>query len=273
MKNWITRSLTGIVYIAIIVGGILLGDWWYLLMTLVLAIPALIEFKRMTVKGRESSLNTIIDIIGAAFLLFCCSSTLKLVFLPLCTGYFILRLVSQLYTKDQSPVVSLMSSLASQCYITFPIALMLAISIMGNRIMLLEMFVLIWLSDTGAFIVGSLFGRHRLFPSLSPKKSWEGFIGGTVFCIGAAIAMHYMFKHMHPSHFSDHGLWIMIGFGLVVPIFATLGDLVESMIKRSVGVKDSGNLLPGHGGMLDRIDSLLLVAPATALYLLLTFAI
>lgn len=271
MKNWITRAITGIIYVAVIVGGILLGNWWYLSMTLILALPALIEFKRITVKGRESSLNAMTDLLGAAFLLFCCSSSIRLIFIPLFVAYFLLRLLSQIYTKDENPVTSLISSLAAQCYITFPIAIMLGIIMIGHKIMLLEMFILIWLSDTGAFIVGSLFGKHRLFPRLSPKKSWEGFIGGLVFCIGAAIGMHYMFEH--PVHFADNGLWIMIGFGIIIPIFATLGDLVESMIKRAVGVKDSGKLLPGHGGMLDRIDSLLLVAPATFLYLIFTLAI
>lgn len=272
MKNWITRAITGIIYVAVIVGGILLGDWWYLLMTLILTLPALIEFKRITAKGRESSLNTMIDLMGAAFLLFSCSSAVRFTLLPLFVAYFLLRLLSQIYTKDENPVTSLVGSLAAQFYITFPIALMLGIAMIGNRIMLLEMFILIWLSDTGAFIVGSLFGKHKLFPRLSPKKSWEGFIGGLLFCVGAAIGMYYLFEH--PVHFGGNGLWIMIGFGIIVPIFATLGDLVESMIKRAVGVKDSGKLLPGHGGMLDRIDSLLMVAPATFLYLtIILFAI
>ncbi len=269
MKNWIVRSLTGIVYITVIIGGIYLGNWWYLAMTLILALPAIMEFKRMTVKGRESNLNTLIDLLGAAFLLFCCSQQLRLIYLPLYTVYFIVRLVSQIYTRDENPVASLVSSFAAQAYIAFPIALMQGVLTLGRDVMLLEMFVLIWLSDTGAFIVGSLLGRHKLFPRLSPKKSWEGFIGGVIFCVGAAIAMHNLFNH--PHHFADRGLLIMIGFGIIVPVFATWGDLVESMIKRTVGVKDSGTILPGHGGMLDRIDSLLLVVPATFIYLIFTY--
>ncbi len=265
MKNWIVRSLTGIVYIALIVGGIYLGNWWYLAMTLILALPAIMEFKRMTVKGRESNLNILIDLLGAAFLLFCCSQPIKLIYLPFYTIYFIARLISQIYTRDENPVASLVSSFAAQAYIALPIALMQGILTPGNGMILLQMFVLIWLSDTGAFIVGSLLGRHKLFPRLSPKKSWEGFFGGVIFCVGAAIAMYYLFNQ--PRHFADSGLLIMVGLGIIVPVFATLGDLVESMIKRTVGVKDSGSILPGHGGMLDRIDSLLLVAPATFIYL------
>ena len=227
------------------------------------------RFKRLTVKGRESNLNALIDLLGAAFLLFCCSQQLRLVYLPLYAIYFIARLTAQIYTRDENPVASLVSSFAAQAYIVFPIALMQGILTLGRDVMLLEMFVLIWLNDTGAYIVGSLFGRHRLYPRLSPKKSWEGFIGGVIFCVAASIAMHYMFPH--PIHFADRSLWIMIGFGIIVPVFATWGDLVESMIKRTVGVKDSGKLLPGHGGMLDRVDSLLLVAPATFIYLIFTY--
>lgn len=270
MKNWIVRSLTGIVYIAMIVGGIYLGGWWYLAMTLVLALPAIMEFKRMTVKGRESNLNTLIDLLGAAFLLFCCSWSLNFIhFLPFYAIYFIARLISQIYTRDENPVTSLVSSFAAQAYIAFPIASMQGIMGLGHEVVLLEMFVLIWLSDTGAFIVGSLLGRHKLFPRLSPKKSWEGFFGGIIFCVAASIAMHYLFDQ--PPYFADNGLLILIGLGIIVPIFATWGDLAESMIKRAVGVKDSGSLLPGHGGMLDRIDSLLLVAPATFIYLIFIF--
>lgn len=266
MKNWIVRSLTGIVYIAVIVSGIYLGNWCYLAMTLILALPAIMEFKRMTVKGRESNLNTLIDLLGAAFLLFCCSLPIRLIYLPFYTIYFIARLISQIYTRDENPVASLVSSFAAHAYIALPIALMQGILALGHEVVLLEMFVLIWLSDTGAFIVGSLLGRHKLFPRLSPKKSWEGFFGGVIFCVGAAIAMHHLFNQS--LHFADSGLLLMIGLGIIVPVFATWGDLVESMIKRAVGVKDSGSILPGHGGMLDRIDSLLLVAPATFIYLI-----
>lgn len=272
MKNWIIRAITGAFYIAIIVGGIMLGNWWYLAMTLVLALPAVIEFKRMTVKSRESNVNTLIDVIGTAFLIYCVSDPTRLVYISVYPAYLIARLVAQIYTHDENPVASLLSSLASQVYIALPVAMMFGIQEIGDKTLLLEMFVLIWLSDTGAFIVGSLLGRHKLFPRLSPKKSWEGFIGGVAFCIAASIGMNHYIEQ--PPLFSgENGMTIMTGLGIIVAIFATWGDLVESMIKRAVGVKDSGNLLPGHGGMLDRIDSLLLVAPATFIYLAIIYSV
>jgi phosphatidate cytidylyltransferase len=116
---------------------------------------------------------------------------------------------------------------------------------------------MIWLNDTGAYCVGSLLGKHRLCERLSPKKSWEGFFGGLVFCIAAGIVASYILSDSIYSF-----MIITISLGVVVCVFATVGDLFESLIKRTLHVKDSGNLIPGHGGILDRIDSLLFVAPA-----------
>ena len=129
--------------------------------------------------------------------------------------------------------------------------------------MLLALFIFIWLNDTGAFCVGTLIGKRRLFERISPKKSWEGFWGGLGLCILLAVVISYWFNDV----FSGPNLYTWIGLSIVVSVFSTLGDLCESLIKRSIGVKDSGKLLPGHGGILDRIDSLLLVSP-TALFFL-----
>ena len=127
------------------------------------------------------------------------------------------------------------------------------------------MFMFIWLYDTGAFCVGMLLGRHRLFERISPKKSWEGVIGGVALAVAGAYITHYWFDEF----FQVPDLHVWVGLSIVVAIFSTFGDLVESLIKRTVGVKDSGHIMPGHGGILDRIDSLLLVAPAVLIYLML----
>ncbi|MDE6280052.1 MAG: phosphatidate cytidylyltransferase, partial [Paramuribaculum sp.] len=125
--------------------------------------------------------------------------------------------------------------------------------------------IMLWLNDTGAYCVGSLMGRHRLCERLSPKKSWEGFWGGMFFtAVGAVLLMPW---------YMPGTPWIFgAGTGIIISIAATWGDLVESMLKRSQGVKDAGNILPGHGGILDRIDSLLLAAPVFAvMQLIFTF--
>ncbi len=262
-KNWLIRSLTGIVYIAVIVAGVLLGGPYYWAMTLLLAIPAVMEFERITLKDvHVSSAATILDIAATALIV---STTafpqLNSTWMPLILLTMIVRMVSLLYNYSEDPIRSITSSLSALIYIAVPIALMGMIELVRPHLLLLT-FVLIWLNDTGAFVVGSLLGRHRLFERISPKKSWEGFFGGMVFAIGAAIAAgELMPGYLHLTVLQSTLL------GVIVTVAATYGDLIESCLKRNAGVKDSGALLPGHGGMLDRIDSLLLVMPCVALYL------
>ena len=128
----------------------------------------------------------------------------------------------------------------------------------------LSVFIFLWTNDTGAYCSGSLFGKHKLFPRISPAKSWEGSIGGGIFVIIAAIIIGYIANDGEAHRLSILG-WV--GLGVVVAVFGTWGDLVESLFKRTLGVKDSGNILPGHGGMLDRFDSSLMAIPAAVIYL------
>lgn len=132
-------------------------------------------------------------------------------------------------------------------------------NIQYNPILPLSIFIFTWINDTGAYCTGMLFGKHRLFERISPKKSWEGSIGGGAFSIIAAIIMAHFFPFM------TLGVWI--GLALTIVIFGTWGDLTESLLKRTLGIKDSGNILPGHGGMLDRFDSTLMAVPAAVVYL------
>ena len=156
----------------------------------------------------------------------------------------------------------------SQLYVALPFALLNVLafqnspetsSVTYNPILPLSIFVFIWLSDTGAYCVGSLIGKHRLFERISPKKSWEGSIGGA----GFSIASSFVFAHFFPFI----SMWQWAGLAVVVVIFGTWGDLTESLMKRQLGIKDSGNILPGHGGMLDRFDSALMAIPAAVFYL------
>ena len=165
-------------------------------------------------------------------------------------------MITELYLKHKNPLGNWAFSMMSQLYVALPFALLnvlafhndpAASSVSYNPILPLSIFVFIWLSDTGAYCVGSLIGKHRLFERISPKKSWEGSIGGAVFSIASS------------------GQWA--GLAVVVVIFGTWGDLTESLMKRQLGIKDSGNILPGHGGMLDRFDSALMAIPAAVCYL------
>jgi len=178
--------------------------------------------------------------------------------------YLLLRTIVQLYRPQQNAVHSLERSFFALGYIALPMSLLNCIMSITAPRLLLGMFIFIWLYDTGAYCVGMLLGKHRLFERISPKKSWEGVIGGIAACVLGAFATHYYLDEFFQV--PDLGTWV--GLSVIVAVFATFGDLVESLIKRTVGVKDSGNILPGHGGILDRIDSLLLVAPAVLIYLL-----
>ena len=156
----------------------------------------------------------------------------------------------------------------SQLYIALPFSLLNVLAfrstgydIQYTYLIPLSVFVFLWINDTGAYLCGSLLGKHKLFPRISPAKSWEGSIGGAVFVLAAAYAI---------SYFVDQTMLTMpewLGLGLVVVVFGTWGDLVESLFKRTLGIKDSGDILPGHGGMLDRFDSSLLAIPAAVIYL------
>ena len=148
------------------------------------------------------------------------------------------------------------------CYVALPLTLMAYIPFVGryawNPWTMLFFVFIIWANDVFAYLVGMAFGRHRLFERLSPKKSWEGFFGG----VAGALVMGYV-----ASRCMGEAWWVWIGLALVAAVTGVLGDLVESMFKRAAGVKDSGTIIPGHGGILDRFDAMLLAAPFVVVYL------
>lgn len=279
MSNLIKRALSGIIYVALIVGAVILGGWWFIGLFCFFSIVALNEFYGLSngSTGGENVTTLIIDLTGGFILTFglCCiniellspltTRVLGGTFFTIYLLYLVVRLVTQLYGREQSPLTNLAYSYMGQMYIALPLGLMsMYYTIADGSALLLAMFVMIWLSDTGAFLVGSAIGRHKLFPRISPGKTWEGFAGGCLFAIGSA----FVFKYCFPTYYSSITIEGLCGLGLVVALFATWGDLVESLIKRTLGVKDSGHIMPGHGGILDRIDSLLLVIPASLIYLI-----
>ncbi len=272
LKNLVKRSLSGIIYVALIVACIVLGGWGFNALLLLFTILGVVEFHNLvdrTVSEKTSVVPLVVDLLASVSLIL--GMSYSLAFLAIFVVCLIVRMIAQLYIHEDAPLVRLAYSYMGVFYIALPLGLLgFIMEMLGEDIgkgLLLTMFVMIWLNDTGAFIVGSSIGRHKLFPSISPKKSWEGAVGGVVFSIGAAFVAKYCF----PLYFEQVGIVQLCVMGLIVGVFSIWGDLVESMIKRTLHVKDSGNLIPGHGGILDRIDSLLLVAPAVAVYFFIIF--
>lgn len=271
-SNFTQRAITGIVFVVVLVGCILWGSISFsLLFTLITAL-SVHEFGHLMNTYNGGSLNKTITALGGAYLFlaqgsFCIGATDARIFLP----YLFLLLyvmITELYLKKANPLGNWAFSMLSQLYIALPFALLNILayhnspensSVTYNPILPLSIFVFIWLSDTGAYCVGSLIGKHRLFERISPKKSWEGSVGGAVFSIASSL----IFAHCYP--FFSIAQWA--GLAAVVVVFGTWGDLTESLMKRQLGIKDSGNILPGHGGMLDRFDSALMAIPAAVIYI------
>ena len=181
--------------------------------------------------------------------------------------------IAELYLKNENPIMNWAYTMLGQMYIALPISMInvLAFQRDANGQMTIDMllplsiFIFLWTNDTGAYCSGSLFGKHKLFPRISPAKSWEGSIGGGILVVIVAALIGYSTTNESGVNMLTIPQWI--GLGIVVAVFGTWGDLVESLFKRTLGVKDSGNILPGHGGMLDRFDSSLMAIPAAVVYL------
>lgn len=273
MKKLITRAISGSIYVALIVVALLSGcPWAFLTLFALFTILGVNEFHNLVnhdnSMGESHRMMHIIDIVGATALFTTLHFTLKFqpvgnLWIIALLAYFITRLVAQLYAHPANHLHCLAQSMLAMAYVALPMSLLNVIYFDYSPKLLLAAFILIWLNDTGAYCVGTLIGKHRLFERISPKKSWEGFWGGLVLSVIAGYVMGAYFNDI----FHGPSALLFAGWGMVVSIFATLGDLTESLMKRTAGVKDSSHLIPGHGGILDRIDSLLFAVPASLIYL------
>lgn len=277
-RNFITRAVFGILFVVVILCSFTRADFMIGLFALITGLT-IWEYAGLVNGIKGVRINRFISTVAGVYF-FLAVAVLELgmvssfvVFVPyiLCVIYLF---VAELYLKNESPILSWAYTMLGQMYIAFPLSLIniLAfgnddVSVEGSANMLLPLsvFILLWANDTGAYCTGSLLGRHKLFPRISPAKSWEGSIGGGVLSIiVAALIGHY---GANGAGTKGMDIMVWIGLGVVVVVFGTWGDLVESLFKRTIGVKDSGKILPGHGGMLDRFDSSLLAIPAVVVYL------
>ncbi|MDL2242033.1 phosphatidate cytidylyltransferase [Bacteroidales bacterium OttesenSCG-928-L03] len=270
IKNLIQRALTGLVYISLIIGGIVWNQYSFLALFLIVVSLCLVEFYGLLNTQKRTQVNVFYNTLGGLIMLIAtylyASGTFPHWIFFAYLIYVVIVLISSLYEKKQDPILNIAYIFLGQVYIALPIALLNFLVFNANTegireytaLFILALFVFIWINDTGAYLVGVTIGKHRLFERISPKKSWEGFFGGLVFAALASLA----FAHYVPEIAWYH--WV--GMSVFVVAFSTWGDLVESLMKRDLSVKDSGQALPGHGGFLDRFDSLLMAVYAMLFY-------
>lgn len=271
-NNFIQRAITGVLFVAVLVGCILGGPIPFTLLFAGITALTIHEFGTLVNQTGQVQMNRPIAILAGVFLF------LSFGYAGLMPGQYsifipylfllLYLLISELYKKQPNPVQNWAYGMMSQVYIALAFSLLnvLAYHTDGtsgepqyNPVLPLSIFIFTWVNDTGAYCTGMLFGKHRLFERISPKKSWEGSVGGAAFSLLAAAVMSRFFPFLSLPQ------WM--GLGLTVVVFGTWGDLTESLLKRTLGIKDSGNILPGHGGMLDRFDSTLMAVPAAVIYL------
>ena len=280
MQNLITRTLTGAVYVLLLVGCTVYSPVSAFFFFAIVTAATLWEFGTlMNTRIHISMVRPLNALAGAVLVAGVWLSTIAS---PQTAKMFALYgllliylLVSELYRHSKTPLRNWVFSFASQIYVALPFALLPLLSIVYdaeageyayNWIYPLALFIFLWVNDTFAYLCGCSLQRFfpaKLFPRISPKKSWVGSIGGGLATVASSVAVHLWQPDVMPLE-----RWL--GFALVVVVFGTWGDLVESLIKRHLGVKDSGKVLPGHGGLLDRFDSALLAIPASVVYFLLT---
>lgn len=265
MSNFIQRCLTGIIFLIVVMGSILWHEYAYFLVFSIVVIIAMIEFINLVKESKikvQTGLGLSIGLVVYIITFFIYYEKITSQWLLLLVPMIIAVFITELYRKNDTPVMNIACTLLVPFYIALPFASLHFLAFHTGTYtfeMLIGFFVLVWSSDTGAYLVGVKFGKRRLFERISPKKSWEGAIGGFVVTIIAALILSYFFKNLSLIN------WIIVG--IIISIMGIFGDLTESMIKRSVNKKDSGNLLPGHGGVFDRFDCVIFAAPLVFCYL------
>lgn len=266
MKELSIRAISGTIYVLLLIGSLYMQNALTALL-LVFGILSLVEFSKLI--SLKSFAQYIIFIILFGIFWYLClwnfrsAGSDEAIQILLVTTIFVnLILLKDLFTTKRIPIFSSKSFIVTTFYLTSGFIFMLLIANYKNTftpLLLLGSFILIWVNDSAAYLVGKNFGKQKLFPSISPKKTVEGFLGGLFF---ACIASYFITKYTETLSFTS---WLIMA--IIVSVLGTFGDLIESKFKRQAGVKDSGVIMPGHGGLLDRLDSIIFASPFIYLFL------
>jgi len=270
MKNLLTRIVSAFIYGLVLIISVLAGKVWFLLFFAMVSTFCLVEFYNLTESG-DVKINrfwgfTLAGIMYLSISLYLLGYVLQPKFFFFFLPFLYIIFVQELYNRNKRPFHSIAYTILGIIYTLLPFLLFVSLAFMSadrhyDYRPCLGFLFLLWGADTGAFFSGKLLGRHLLMERISPKKTWEGLFGGLITSMGVALILSKFFK----------GLSLMewLGMATIIVTIGSLGDLVESMFKRELDKKDSGTIMPGHGGVLDRFDGLLISAPFVFLYLLL----
>lgn len=265
-NNLTQRIITGVLGAAAIITGVSFGAWSYFVVFFLICVLTLWEFYRVSLVEGVKPDKTLG--IASGILLFSITFLIQkqilvyqyyFLLFPLIALMFIVKLYSQ---NEKKPFTNIAFTLLGLFYIALPLSLMNYAAFENGEYhfqIILGSLLILWATDTGAFFAGTYFGKHKLFERVSPKKTWEGFVGGAILALVFAYGLSQFFDYFTVTQ------WMI--FGVIIIIGGTFGDLVESLFKRSIAIKDSGNVLPGHGGFLDRFDGLLISSPFLVAFL------
>lgn len=261
----LTRAITGLFFILVLIGALFLGPVVFTVFFGLVGLGALYEFYGI-VKSEQNKPLVLLGMLAAFVLCLLvgthCLGLLPFKFIWAAVPFFSLIFIVSLYQKSKQPFNDIAVTFLGILYASVPFLFFVALGFISdsfNRYIPLGFLIILWSNDTGAYLSGRSFGKHKLFERISPNKTWEGFLGGVLFAMLVALNLE--------QYFGSLAKWEWVLMAVIIGVFGTLGDLVESMLKRSLGVKDSGSILPGHGGLLDRFDGLLLAAPLVYLFL------
>lgn len=268
MNNFTKRTLTGAGFVIVMLGSAFLGQMVFSILFLLVFYLATLEFLGLIEKGGYSPARMPAILVG--LLLYGSLALNAMDFLPskwllMNIPLLFLVFIVELWRNKPNPFVNIGLGLVSVLYIALPLGLTIFLfnpayhSGVPHYGKLIGYLLILWMNDTGAYLVGSKFGKHRLFERISPKKSWEGTVGGVILAAATAYGLSFLFPVLSAM------TWVMLG--VMIGVIGNLADLVESLLKRSLGVKDSGAILPGHGGILDRFDAVLISIPFVFVFL------